>query len=271
MRGIGEEMMRAWRRRDKREAAGELGLIGAQFRWRHRNVGDGRAFVARELADAVDGVVIIEGQQVVVAGTEGIRLADQLERAGRVRREDDHVLVGGGVEVAQDVLARLLDTLGHRHRGQVLRVRVAKDAAGEHGDVLAHLRLGVDAPAGIIQVDLPLLIEPRVLGRAQRVQLVGRSERRECAEEGFIRGSQVFGGGWRIEARAIRRWHVVCSFVEQSGAVARCRKSTTHLLAGYAALSSRRGNNACGLQRSKSRTWISCRCSTSYRPSHARG
>jgi len=60
----------------------------------------------------------------------------------------------------------MLDALGHRHRGQVLRVGVAKDTAGEQRDMLAHLRFGVQTPAGIIQVDMPLLIQPRILGCA---------------------------------------------------------------------------------------------------------
>jgi len=45
-------------------------------------------------------------------------------------------------------------------------VGVAKDTAGEQRDMLAHLRFGVQTPAGIIQVDMPLLIQPRILGCA---------------------------------------------------------------------------------------------------------
>ena len=51
--------------------------------------------------------------------------------------------------------ARLLDELGHRRRRRVLRVRVAEDVAPQQFDVLGQLRLGVEAAAGVVEIDLP--------------------------------------------------------------------------------------------------------------------
>src|SRR5581483_3917390 len=48
---------------------------------------------ARELADPVDGVVIVGREQEAVARLERIRLADEAQRTGRVRCEDRDILL----------------------------------------------------------------------------------------------------------------------------------------------------------------------------------
>ena len=66
--------------------------VEAKVGFAYRYVRDRRPFAMGELADAVDGVVIVVAQQVDAAGPEGIGLADQSQRPGGVRREDDVVL-----------------------------------------------------------------------------------------------------------------------------------------------------------------------------------
>ena len=92
--------------------------VEAQVLLADRHVGDRGAPLAGELADAVDGVVVVVGEQEATAGRERVRLADELERAARVGREDDLELVLGGVEEAAHRVARLLGELGRGERGR---------------------------------------------------------------------------------------------------------------------------------------------------------
>ena len=84
---------------------------------------------ARELADAVDRVVVVVGEQEAAAGRERIGLADELERAAGVGREDDLVLVsdrrGSSASTAR---APPRASSCEAQRGRVLRVRVAEHA-----------------------------------------------------------------------------------------------------------------------------------------------
>ena len=102
---------------------------------------------------------------------------------------------------------RMLDMVGHRERGQVLRVWIAKDAASEQGQMLAQLRLGVDATAGIIQVGVPQLVQPRILGGAPGVQRGSGGLGWVRAENGGVRRGHVgsFGGVGGVEVRGVRR------------------------------------------------------------------
>ena len=59
----------------------------------HGQICDGGAAAARKLANAVDGVVIVVGQEVMAARCEGIGLAHQLQRAAGVGRKDHGVFV----------------------------------------------------------------------------------------------------------------------------------------------------------------------------------
>ncbi len=76
----------------------EKGFIHAQLGRRDRQVGERGASGTSELADAVDRVVVIEEEQVLPAGLEGIGLAKQLERVGGIGGEDDGVFAGIGMK-----------------------------------------------------------------------------------------------------------------------------------------------------------------------------
>ena len=102
---------------------------------------------------------------------ERVRLAHELQRVGGVGGEDDAVLLGRRVEEAEHARARALDELGGERGRRVGRVRVAEDAAAHELHVMAHLRVGVHAAAGVVQVHVPVLVEPEVLGRPQHVEL----------------------------------------------------------------------------------------------------
>jgi hypothetical protein len=106
--------------------AADLGQIARQQRLVHTQVGrlarDVRrlgASGARELADAVDGVVVVEGEQEAISRTERIGLADESQRARRIRREDGDVFVGGGPKELEHRVAGPLDERRHRRRGRI--------------------------------------------------------------------------------------------------------------------------------------------------------
>ena len=85
-----------------REIARQQALVDAQVGCDARDVGRLGATRARKLADAVDRIVVIEGEQEAIAGAERVRLADQAQRAGRVGREDRDVLLRGSSEELED-------------------------------------------------------------------------------------------------------------------------------------------------------------------------
>jgi hypothetical protein len=103
LRGIGEQVVVIARRLS--QVPGEQALVDAEIGRDAGHVGGHGTAGARELADAVDRVMVVEGRQEAVAGPEPIRLADQAQRAGRVGREDRDVLVRRGVEERQHLRA----------------------------------------------------------------------------------------------------------------------------------------------------------------------
>ena len=62
-------------------------------------------------------------------------------------------------------------------------MRVAEHAAGQQVRVLADLRLGVQAAAGVVEVDVSVAIEPAVVAFAQPVDRVGRFGTRDSLDE----------------------------------------------------------------------------------------
>ncbi len=142
-----------------------------------------RARGAGELANAVDRVVVVERQREAAARCEGIRLADELQCRRRVLREDDGVDVGRRVQELEDQAPRLLDERRGRNRAQAARMRVAEHAAGQQVGVLADLRLGVQTAAGVVEIDMPVAIEPAVVAFAQLVDRVGRCVLRISLDE----------------------------------------------------------------------------------------
>ena len=126
-----------------------------------------RACRARVLADAVHRVVVVDGKDAGVLRAEGITLRHELDRRGRVRREDDVVRGAVGVEELQNDVAHALDRLRARARRRRLRVRIAEDAAGQQGLLRADLRGAVQRAAGVVGVGVALLVEPREFAPAQ--------------------------------------------------------------------------------------------------------
>ena len=127
---------------------------------------------AETVGDTLEGVVVVHGEQEASTGRKGVRLPHVLQRGGRVLREDRRVLPFR-VEPPEHRPPRLLDEAGHPRRGQAGGVRVAEDVAVEEAGVRADLRLGVKAAAGVIEIDMPLLVEAPVLRRPQLVEDAG--------------------------------------------------------------------------------------------------
>src|SRR5687768_8915783 len=93
LRGVGEQIPGGWIR--AREQLAQTLVIQPQLRSRQRRVNDQGSFGAGELADAVDGVVIVGGEEQRPTPRKRVRLADVLERRGRVLGEDSGVVVTG--------------------------------------------------------------------------------------------------------------------------------------------------------------------------------
>ena len=167
LRRVGEQVVVIARRVG--QVARQQVLVDAQVGRDARHVRGLGAAGASELADPVDRVVVVEGQQEPVAGMERIRLADQPQRAGRVRGEDRHVLIRRRIEELQHRRAGALGELGARRRGRVDRVRVAEHAALQQPHVLAQLRLGEQPAAGVVEVHVAAAVKPReIAARAAR-------------------------------------------------------------------------------------------------------
>ena len=114
--------------------------------------------------------MVVEGEQVAAVCAKRVGLADEPQRPACVRSEDDSVFVWRGVEEVQDVGPRPFDEARHRLGGRVGRVRVTVDAFAEQLEVVAQLALGVEAAAGVVEVDVPELVEAAVLAGAEPVE-----------------------------------------------------------------------------------------------------
>jgi hypothetical protein len=124
---------------------------------------------ARELADPVDRVVVVEGEQKAIAGVERVGLADKAQRAGRIGREDRDVVIRRGPEEVEHVGASALDQLRARRRGGIDRVRVAEHIATEQLDMCSQLRLGEQAATGVVEVDVPAAVQARKVADAKLI------------------------------------------------------------------------------------------------------
>jgi hypothetical protein len=69
-------------------------LVDPQVGQDARDIGRLGVAGAGELADAVDRVVVVEGEQEAIPWAEGVGLADEPQRPGRVGCEDRDVLIG---------------------------------------------------------------------------------------------------------------------------------------------------------------------------------
>ena len=102
------------------EAVQQLDLIYAHIGQLHGNIGGRGTTTTRKLANTVDRIVIIEGQQIVITRLKRICLTDQLQRCTCIRCENDGIpLLVPSIEVVRDVLSGLLDQPRRSHRGRV--------------------------------------------------------------------------------------------------------------------------------------------------------
>ena len=147
----------------RRVGAGQQRLepwpIDPQIGDSERRVVHARALRPRELADPVDRVVVVEGRKKPPASSERVGFADFLQRAGGVGREDGRVRAGVGAEPGEHQAARLFHEPCGGRGAEAARVRVAEDVSAEEVRVLANLGDGMETPAGVVQVDVPLGVE----------------------------------------------------------------------------------------------------------------
>ncbi len=165
------------------EGSRELGAIDAHLRHVDGHGLDARTAGAGELADAVDGVVIVERQQIAVAALERVSLADEPQRPAGVRREDGQVLRRIRVEELEHGPARALHVFRHRRGAGIGRVRIPEDVRGQKSEMTAQLALRVKAAAGVIEVDVVPEVEAAVLGRAKPVERRGGGPLRPLLRE----------------------------------------------------------------------------------------
>ncbi len=98
---------------------GQHGFVHAHIRQHHWNVGHFGAFAMRKLADAIDRVVVVKSQQVVVAGSKRIGLPDDFQRAAGVGRKNDIILCRVGVEILEHIGPGRFDVVGGNDGGGV--------------------------------------------------------------------------------------------------------------------------------------------------------
>ena len=181
-----------------RQVRGQRRAGDAQLGPRQRRIRHGGALGPGELAQAVDRIVVVGRHQQARTLCEGERFANQLQRARGIRREDRRVLVAG-IEVLQHRGPRALDAPRHLARTGAGRVRVAEDVVVQHLAVRTHLRRGMQAAAGVVEIDLPLGVEPAVLAGPQRIE-------KRCP--GVVRPGGEESGGGRHRGKSIgQRWH----------------------------------------------------------------
>ena len=134
------------------------------------DVGDVRALAPGELADALHRVVIISHQAEVAARLERITLPDQLQCSAGIGGENDRVLIGIGPEIAQYILSGLLHEMGRGQGGGVLGVGIAQHRVAEKGRVLPHQPIGIEPPARVVEIHMPLLVQSAILPLTQLAQ-----------------------------------------------------------------------------------------------------
>jgi hypothetical protein len=161
-------------------------LVDAQLGAGQRRVVHPGPAALCEFPHAVDRVVVVGGQQKPATRRQRVGLADQLERARGVEREDRRV-VTSAAKIVENRGTRLLDPARGLRRARVDRMRVAEHLLGQHRRMLLHLTGGIQAAAGVVQVDLILTVEPAVLRGAQVVEGQGRGVVRKSGQEIFVR------------------------------------------------------------------------------------
>src|SRR6266851_4436685 len=141
----------------------EQSLLHTQFGSHDGQIGKRGPFGTSKFADAIDGVVVIEEQEELPAGLEGIGLTYQLQCMAGIGAEDARVFVRGSMKKVQHTGTRPFDQFSHGPRGWIERVRIAKDIAAQQFKVLAQLAFGIESTPRIIKIDLSQIVQPCVL------------------------------------------------------------------------------------------------------------
>jgi hypothetical protein len=160
-----------------RKVRAELGLVDTHVRQHDGDVGRRAAFHARELANPVHRVVVVERQEVLAGCIKRIGLADELQRLCRVRGEDDDELLGVGVEEIEHREPRLLGERCRQRRCGIRRVRVAEQVVAQQLHVTIEQRLRHEIARRVVEIHVPEAVEQRILARAQVVERARRRVR----------------------------------------------------------------------------------------------
>ena len=145
-------------------------IVDPQVGRAERHVLRDRAARPGVLPDAVDRVVIVLRQDQLGPRAERVCFPDEPARAGGVRGEDGRVLLRRRAEVGEDRVPRPLDQFRRRGGGRVFRVRVPEAPATQPLGMSGQLRLGRQARAGVVEVDVPGRVEVGVFRRPQPVK-----------------------------------------------------------------------------------------------------
>jgi hypothetical protein len=158
--------IRLRRERDQTLTACEFNLPQSQV-FIERQIAHRRAVATSVFTNAVDRVVIVDGEDARGVRRKRITLSDQFDRCGRIRGEDHIVRAFIDIEKTQQCFARRVNDLSAGARWPMLRMRIAEHPFAQQLVMRADLRLRVQRAAGVIEIHVILAIEPRKLARAQ--------------------------------------------------------------------------------------------------------
>ena len=184
LRGIGEQVVATGPRRLEKRIQGGVRDPHPAVEW---DVGGRRAPHSIVFADPVDRVVVVEGEQQLIATLERIGLTHQFQGLAGVRREDDVVLLLRCAKVLEDPAAGLAHHVGRGHRRRVHRVGIAEHPISQPAHVRPDQRVRIQPPTGVVQVDVTFAIEPCEVIRPELVENASFSEGRKRLLEGCLR------------------------------------------------------------------------------------
>src|SRR5258708_6930088 len=125
------------------ESMNQLSLVHTEVRSYNRHICEGCPFRFGKLADAVDRVVVIEGEQVLPTRSKGIRLPYKLKRTTGIGSEDDRIFIRGRIEVGEHIVANMLNKFSGGLGGRVRGVGVAEHTTAEQRHMLTKLGFGI--------------------------------------------------------------------------------------------------------------------------------
>ena len=118
--------------------------------------------------------MVVERQQVLAAGIERVRFADELESLCRIRRKDDDVLIRIRVEEVEHGKPRLFDEGRSQRRCRVGRVRVSEQMIAQQRRMPIDEGKRHEIAGRVIEIYVSEAVEQRILARAQIVERTGR-------------------------------------------------------------------------------------------------